>query len=160
MNGSDVKELASIRGITSSGCSIDMNDSKWKHNVRCTIPEDKMNEVTSDNGPDNRQGMTSLYRSKNEDDSKTSMNINSKTMLKCQFCGKILKDRKALGGHLREVHSAAATHSCPECGMTFVRKSTLKVRRWTTMFDRIGAKLPLNGNNSCISNHLYFKEPS
>ena len=60
LNGSDVKELASIRGITSSSCSIDMNDSKWKHNVRCTIPEDKMNEVTHNNGPDNKQGMTSL----------------------------------------------------------------------------------------------------
>ena len=60
LNGSDVKELASIRGITSSSCSIDMNDSEWKHNVRCTIPEDKMNEVTHNNGPDNKQGMTSL----------------------------------------------------------------------------------------------------
>ena len=153
LNGSDVKELASIRGITSSSCSIDMNDSKWKHNVRCTIPEDKMNEVTHDNGPDNKQGMTILKnkelnyevnskchcRSKNEDDSKTSLNIVNRTMDKCQFCGKILKDKKALRGHMREVHFATAAHSCPECGMTFVRKSTLKVRRWTTMFDQIGA---------------------
>ena len=72
LNGSDVKELASIRGITSGRCLIDMNDLKWKQNVRCTFPEDKMNQVIYENSSENKQGIKSLQ------DKDLNSEVNSK----------------------------------------------------------------------------------
>ena len=134
LNDSDVKKLASMRGIIAKGSLHDLNDSQCPENVS-TIIEDEIKDDETDRSyrPKELRSGSVAGNTLQEGSSLFPDQQPSTSALKgekCLDCGKIFKNKHSLKGHRRELHSGVTeTHSCPECGKKFGQKRYLKAHR-------------------------------
>ena len=148
LNGRDVIELASIR--IARGSSIDLNDSKRKHNTG-TISEAKITEVKVEDGflcpeiehksrqkkdlsykvdsnPCSKSKSSSDFESSPEEENSDSEAVGEQIAhgLKCIDCDRVFNTKRGLSRHKREKHSnMRAMHNCPECGSVFKNKRSI-----------------------------------